>query len=355
MREMVAAKRAELASEKLQGRESADLLASLLKSAQEESSSVSQGSPDGFTDSEILGNAFLLIVAGHETSANAVHFALVYLAMHPPSQRNLQADIDSMLHDADPRDWDYERDFPRISGGMTGAVLNEILRLIPPVLGIPKSAVTTQTLTVEGGRQITIPPCDIILDLPAVHRNPKYWPFKPPREPEDLECPLSNPDDDLGEFRPERWLLQPLGNGQANDAVKMAGQENAKAEASDGPGPNTTADMSASLLRPPRGAYLPFSDGHRSCLGRRFAQVEVMVILAVFFQTYSVELAVPESDESVEKMDSEERKKIWSKARKLAKHKIRHETRSVLTHRLFGTTIGMRFVRRGGERFADVM
>jgi len=27
------------------------------------------------TDSEILGNAFILVVAGHETTANAVHFA----------------------------------------------------------------------------------------------------------------------------------------------------------------------------------------------------------------------------------------------------------------------------------------
>src|SRR5690349_12043139 len=50
-----------------------------------------------FTKSDILGNAFIMLVAGHETTANALHFTLLELAAHPASQRNLQQDIDTLF------------------------------------------------------------------------------------------------------------------------------------------------------------------------------------------------------------------------------------------------------------------
>ncbi|CAI4212257.1 unnamed protein product [Parascedosporium putredinis] len=51
---------------------------------------------------DILGNAFIMLVAGHETTANALHFTLLELAAHPAVQRALQRDLDALLGDRDP-------------------------------------------------------------------------------------------------------------------------------------------------------------------------------------------------------------------------------------------------------------
>lgn len=41
------------------------------------------------SDSDILGNAFVMIVAGYETTANTIHFSLMELATNPRIQRLL--------------------------------------------------------------------------------------------------------------------------------------------------------------------------------------------------------------------------------------------------------------------------
>lgn len=55
----------------------------------------------------------------------------------------------------------------------------------------------------------------------------------------------------------------------------------------------------SSHFKPLKESSIPFSDGYRSCLGRRFSQVEILAVLAVIFRDYSVELAVDQfsSDE----------------------------------------------------------
>lgn len=78
----------------------------------------------------------------------------------------------------------------------------------------------------------------------------------------------------------------------------------------------TGQDTSSQLFRPTRGSYLPFSDGPRSCLRRRLAQVKVVAVLAVVFQKYSIELAVDEwaTDDEVAKMPDEEKRKLYRQA-----------------------------------------
>lgn len=87
------------------------------------------------SDSEILGNAFVFILAGHETAANTLHFSMLYLAMNWASQARLHKDLDEIFGDRPVSQWDYERDVPKLFGSMAGAVMNEQLRLIPPVVG----------------------------------------------------------------------------------------------------------------------------------------------------------------------------------------------------------------------------
>lgn len=139
MREMYEAKR-----EEVKGGESSegmDLMGALVKgagitteslNANGQADSKNDGSTPAprqlLTDEEIYGNAFVFILAGHETAANTIHFAILYLAMHWSSQEHLQKDLDSMLGDKPISEWSYEEDMPKLFGGMCGAVMNEELR-----------------------------------------------------------------------------------------------------------------------------------------------------------------------------------------------------------------------------------
>ena len=57
------------------------------------------------------------------------------------------------------------------------------------------------------------------------------------------------------------------------------------------------------------------------------------------------------TDEEVERMGEGERKGIWEKARWEVERQLREDMGSVITFRLRKGGIGLRCVRRGGERF----
>lgn len=259
------------------------------------------------TDEEILGNVFVFLLAGHETTAGSMLHTLVFLAMNPSSQKHLQRDIDATFDGRPINQWDYEKDIPVLLGNMAGAVMNEQLRLIPPANYIPKITEKgkPQTLDVGGQRCVLPQNTYISLVVPVAHRNPHQWP-----SPNDLE-----------EFRPERWLLPQDGNEPAI------------------------------LYKPEKGAYLPFSEGHRSCIGRRFAQVEILAFLAFIFSQYSVELSVQEwhSDEEVARMNSLEKSRLWVQAREKTEAQIRHDMISIITNQLRHGFFGLRLVKRGYE------
>jgi len=118
-------------------------------------------------------------------------------------------------------------------------------------------------------------------------------------------------------------------------------------------GPDKRPDTAPSLFRPAKGAYIPFSDGYRSCLGRRFAQVEILAVLAVVFKTWSIELCVglTMSDEELVKADEEVRRSAWEQADKRARELLRTGMMTIITIQMRKGKVPMRFVRRGKERF----
>lgn len=292
-----------------------------------------------FTDEDIMGNSFVFILAGHETAANTIHFSILFLAMHMASQRRLQKDLDSILGNRPSSEWDYENDMAKLFGSMCGAVMNEQLRLIPPVIGIPKVTPKDrpQTLHIDG-KQITVPENTYVtLNTAASHRNPRYWPH--------------TSAEDLLEFRPERWLLDPSKTtpGQHEDE-EYAAEEGLEFETDKRP------DTAASLFRPAKGAYLPFSEGYRSCLGRRFAQVEILAVLAVIFQTWTVELDVSEylSDEQFARASEAEKRAAWTKADARARDLLKNGMMTIITIQMRTGKVPFRFVKRGSERFAFI-
>ena len=367
MNEMFQAKKAEIAAGKIED-DGLDLMGALVKGAGinketlSSSPSLEKGnsiSGQALTDAEILGNAFVFILAGHETAANSIHFSLIFLALNPATQRRLQADLDSIFQGKPTSEWDYERDLPKLFGGMLGAVMNEELRLVPPVVHIPKSTLPNQPQTIMlNGKKCLVPGGALInLTTVAAHRNPNFWPAGPPSHPENPIHPRSNADNDLEEFKPERWFAPDKKAGKANGTTNgsangLAGHAMAKSAETDDLGVNIASDTSASHYQPPKGAYIPFSEGYRACIGRRFAQVEILAVLAVIFTQYSVELAVEEfaSDADIEEMSAGARQGVWEKASQSTTKKMLG-LESVITLQMRREVVPLRFVKRGSERF----
>jgi cytochrome P450 len=127
--------------------------------------------------------------------------------------------------------------------------MNETLRLIPPIIDVPKIA--SQQLEVAG-KTYTVPK-DTFIHTRAVgaRRNTAYWPRSSSK--------VSTKPHDLGDFVPERWL-----------------------------------NPSGEFFTPVEGSYIPFSEGSRARPGRRFAQVEITAVLAVVSKIYTIELDVIE-------------------------------------------------------------
>ncbi|KAL9087194.1 MAG: hypothetical protein Q9159_003761 [Coniocarpon cinnabarinum] len=296
-----------------------------------------------FGDDEILGNAFSFLFAGHETVANTAHFSLLLLAMNPDLQRQAQDELDGILKDKRADEWDYDQDLTRISNGLIGAILNEELRLFAPVEYIPKSTPRSQpqSLTLANGERVTIPANSMVgLVTHALHRHPAYWPRADAQD-----------SNDLLRFRPKRWL-HPKGAVVTGAAEQPSGEADMDVQ-----------DATSTLFHPRKGTYIPFSDGPRSCIGRRFAQVEALAILTRLLKQYTVELDLAVVDQSLgndaqayrtnlQRRNSENRRQLWTQARDRACYHLDHSMVTIATMQMRNGKVPIRVVERGMEVMA---
>lgn len=223
--------------------EDRNLLRSFVEASQ------SSDSATQIPDTAVFGNLFIFILAGHETSANALTFALSLLACSPDFQAALHADIDHILgaRRNNPTSWKYPEDYNQLADGHIGALMNETLRLYTVLPFSLKTNPTAQTLTVEGSKHILTPKTLAIVNTSAVHRYPKYWP-QPWSSPTKT---AEGPPYVLSSFRPEFWLNR---------------------------------------RTPVPGSFIPFAEGSRSCLGSRFARVEFCAALVTICAGFTVQL-----------------------------------------------------------------
>jgi len=116
---------------------------------------------------------------------------------------------------------------------------------------------------------------------------------------------------------------------------------------------DSSPDTAPSLFRPAKGAYIPFSDGPRACLGRRFAQVEILAALAVIFQKYSVELYVedPNIDCDIADLHESLQRELWVRSRNEAERKLHDDMSTIITLQLRKNAIKVRICERGNEYF----
>lgn len=68
----------------------------------------------GLSDDEVYGNVFIYNLAGHDTTAATLHFAIVLLAIHPELQTWIGEEIDQVQKDNSSATLFYEESFPKL-------------------------------------------------------------------------------------------------------------------------------------------------------------------------------------------------------------------------------------------------
>src|SRR4051812_13382870 len=77
-------------------------------------------------EDSILGNIFVTLMAGHETTGNTLAFTLLLLAIYPEYQKEIQAELDHVLGNRSQDEWSSEHDYSKLQKGILGAVLSRL-------------------------------------------------------------------------------------------------------------------------------------------------------------------------------------------------------------------------------------
>jgi cytochrome P450 len=136
------------------------------------------------------------LLAGHETTANALAWTLLLLAEHPETRERLEDEVDTQLSgriptadDADKLTW-------------TRAVIDEGMRLYPPAWMIERDAVGDDEVGgfhIPAGTTVMTPPY-------LVHHDERWWP-----SPEAFDPRRFLPGADEGRHK---FAYLPFGGGR---------------------------------------------------------------------------------------------------------------------------------------------
>jgi cytochrome P450 len=177
----------------------------------------------GLSEAEVRSNVLTFIAAGHETTANTLSWALFLLSQSQQWRVRIEAEVDRELTRSLSK---------RIADRLieTRAVIEETIRLYPPIAALSRVAISDDELNGEPVRPGSL----IVISPYVLHRHRLLW---------------DRPD----AFDPQRFL----GSGAA--AID-------------------------------RFAYLPFGAGPRKCIGTTFALQEATLVLAMIVKRFSFQL-----------------------------------------------------------------
>jgi cytochrome P450 len=120
---------------------------------------------EGMSDKLILSESMQLLVAGHETSSNALSWLLYLLSSRPDCLQKVRQEFDSVLGEA-PLSYSDVAKFE-----FTTQVINEALRLYPPFWMIDRMAVADDRVG-----DVAIPSgTTVIVYVYGAHHAPRYW------------------------------------------------------------------------------------------------------------------------------------------------------------------------------------
>jgi enediyne biosynthesis protein E7 len=182
--------------------------------------------PDGKSGHRKLNDELVtILLAGHETTASTLSWTSYLLSRNPRVARILRAEAAEVLRDGIP---DHEA-LARLP--YTTMVIQEAMRLYPPVWGLPRKAVGPDEV---GGYRVPAG-ADVMICPYTLHRHSGFW-------------------DDPGEFRPERFDSAAVGHAH-------------------------------------RYAYIPFGAGPRVCVGSHLGMMEAVLATAMVARRFRFELA----------------------------------------------------------------
>src|SRR5665213_972669 len=129
---------------------------------------------EGMTDELVLSESMQLLVAGHETSSNALSWMLYLLSSRPACLERVRQEFNSVLGDA-PLTFS---DVPKFE--FATQVIQEALRLYPPFWMIDRMAVADDRVG-----DVVIPRgSTVIVYVYGAHHAPRYWPNPESFDPE---------------------------------------------------------------------------------------------------------------------------------------------------------------------------
>ncbi|HVH99750.1 MAG TPA: cytochrome P450 [Enhygromyxa sp.] len=177
-----------IAERRRTGEDPGDLLGMLM--------AASEGAGDeSMSDRELRDEIATLVLAGHETTAQALTWTFMLLSQHPEIERRTLAEIREVCGDRPPSFEDLK------ALDYTGRVIDEALRLYPPAWLFERQSLVELEL---GGYRV--PAKTIVAVAPyTLHRHPAYW-----DNPEGFD-----PDRFLPERAAERprYTYLPFGGG----------------------------------------------------------------------------------------------------------------------------------------------
>ncbi len=179
----------------------------------------------GITDKEVSGNVMTMLLAGEDTTANTLAWAIWLLATHPASLERARAEIDAVL--GEPHDWTPER-FAGLH--WLEACANETMRLKP----------VAPLLVVQSLRDTTI------ADIRVPAGTLVFGAMRSDSLRDDYFAKAA-------QFDPERWLATGLSASSANRIG------------------------------------MPFGAGPRVCPGRHLAMLEMKMALATLLGRFEIE------------------------------------------------------------------
>jgi cytochrome P450 len=186
---------------------------------------------NAFSDEVIYGNMMTMLLAGEDTTAHTLAWAVHLLCDRPDVMARMRREVDEALGEHfTPHDFESAQRFPYLD-----AVANETMRLKPvaPFMGLEANEdMVVGDIQVPKGTWL-----DVLTRLPTL-------------SPDNFSDPES--------FKPERWL-----NELPPDAAHK---------------PNVS---------------LPFGSGPRICPGRTLALLEMRVVLATLVRSFDVERVGP--------------------------------------------------------------
>ncbi|KAJ7026620.1 cytochrome P450 [Mycena alexandri] len=216
-------------------------LISLLLSAND-----TAGRNERLSEAELAGQLTVMVFGAQDTSSSALSRLIYQLSVRPDIQDNIRKEIRAA--GAPERHLTIEEIFAL---PWLDAVLKETLRLYPPVPFVRRTALQECTVHFGHDSSVTIPQGTIIfLGIAGANRLPSVW------------------GPHAKEWKPERWLVGDV-HHKVDSSVHL---------------PGIYAEM------------MSFLGGKRSCIGYRFAQIEIKILLISLISRFEI---LPSEDDVV--------------------------------------------------------